>query len=188
MRRRVVSVIGDAGVLPETPTYRTAEELGRLLVDSGFRVMTGGLRGVMEAASRGAHASALYREGDTIGIVPHLDPEEANPWVDIAIGSGLDHARNTLVANADAVIAVGGGAGTLSEICFAWMFKRLVIAVRGQGWADRLGGQRLDARPRGEGPDDQVYCADDAAHAVAIVHDKLPSYAARGRGFGAGDR
>jgi uncharacterized protein (TIGR00725 family) len=188
MRRKVVSVIGDAGVLPGTATYQTAAEVGRLLVDSGFRVMTGGLRGVMEAASRGAHASARYREGDTIGIVPHIDPEEANPWVDIALGSGLDHARNTLVANADAVIAVGGGAGTLSEMAFAWMFKRLVIAVRGSGWADRLGGQKLDGRPRGAGDEDQVFCADDAAHAIAILNERLPSYAARGRGFGGGDR
>ena len=64
------------------------------------------------------------------------------------IRDGLDHARNTLVANADAVIAVGGGAGTLSEIAFAWMFKRLIVAVRGLGWADRVADQRIDARVR----------------------------------------
>ena len=83
----------------------------------------------MEAACKGAHASARYREGDTIGVLPHFDPAEANPWVDIVLATGLDHARNGLVANADAVVAVGGGAGTLCEMTFAWMYKRLIVAV-----------------------------------------------------------
>jgi uncharacterized protein (TIGR00725 family) len=182
MRRKIVSVIGDAGVLPGSAPYETAQQLGQLLVDHGFRVMTGGLGGVMEAASRGAHAAEKYREGDTIGIVPHLDPERANRWVDIVIASGLDHARNTLVANADAVIAVGGGAGTLSEIAFAWMFKRLVIGVGSDGWAGKLAGERLDGRARGGG-DDQVFRAKDAPEAIALLLDKLPHYAARSRGF-----
>lgn len=188
MRRKVVSVIGDAGVLPGSPTYDVALDLGRRLVDAGFRVMTGGLGGVMEAACKGAHVSDRYREGDTIGILPHLDPEEANPWADIVIASGLDHARNTLVANADAVIAVGGGAGTLSEIAFAWMFKRLVIAVRGPGWADRLADQKLDGRARCAVEEDRVFAANDALHAVALVEEKLPLYGARSAGFGGAGR
>ncbi|MFO0590335.1 MAG: TIGR00725 family protein [Polyangiaceae bacterium] len=183
MRRMVVSVIGDAGVKPGSATYETAREVGSLLVDAGFRVMTGGLGGVMEAASRGAHESGAYSDGATIGVLPHLDPAEANEWVDIVLATGLDHARNTLVANADAVIAVGGGAGTLSEIAFAWMFKRLVVALKGLGWADRLAGERLDARARCEVEDDRVYSADDARQAVAIVVQKLPLYGPRNKGF-----
>jgi len=182
-RRAVVSIIGDAGVQPGSATYETAFEAGRLAVDAGFRVMTGGLGGVMEAACKGAHASALYRDGDTIGILPHLDPAEANPWVDIVLATGLGHARNTLVANADAVLAVGGGAGTLSELAFAWMFRRLVVAVRGLDWADRLGDQRLDGRVRCELEDDRIFAADDGRHAIAIIVEKLPFYSARSAGF-----
>ena len=183
MRRAVISVIGDAGVRPGSATYEVAMDVGRLAVDAGFRVMTGGLGGVMEAACKGAHASALYREGDTIGILPHLDPVEANPWVDIVLATGLDHARNTLVANADAVVALGGGAGTLSEMAFAWMFKRLIVAVRGLGWADRLAEQRLDARARCDRDDDRVYSADDGRQAMAIIVEKLPFYTGRNPGF-----
>ncbi len=187
-RRMVVSVIGDAGVQPGSATYEAAREVGRLLVDAGFRVMTGGLGGVMEAASRGAHESERYGEGATLGVLPHLDPAEANEWVDIVLATGLDHARNTLVANADAVIAVGGGAGTLSEIAFAWMFKRLVVAVKGLGWADRLGDERLDGRARCDVVDDRVYAARDARDAVAIVVEKLPLYSRRNKGFRGADR
>lgn len=187
MRRAVISVIGDAGARPGSAVYEAAREVGKLAVDAGFRVMTGGLGGVMEAASRGAHESARYREGDTIGVLPHLDPAEANPWVDIVLATGLDHARNTLVANGDAVVAVGGGAGTLSEIAFAWMFKRLIVAVRGGGWAERLGDQRLDGRPRNGVENDRVYPADDAHHAMALVVEMLPLYTDRNKGFrGAG--
>ena len=183
MRRAVISVIGDAGVQPGSATYEMACDVGRLAVDAGFRVMTGGLGGVMEAACKGAHASALYREGDTIGILPQLDPAAANPWVDIVLATGLDHARNTLVANADAVVALGGGAGTLSEMAFAWMFKRLIVAVRGLGWADRLGDQRLDARARCDLDDDRVYSAEDGHQAMLIVVEKLPFYTGRNAGF-----
>jgi hypothetical protein len=178
-----VSVIGDAGVKPGSVAYDVAREAGRLAIDAGFRVMTGGLSGVMEAALRGAHESSKHREGDTIGLLPRLDPAAANPWADIVIATGLDHARNTLVANADAVIAVGGGAGTLSEIAFAWMFKRLIVAVRGLGWADRVADQRIDDRVRCEVDGDRVYGADGARQAVGIVVEKLPLYVVRNAGF-----
>jgi hypothetical protein len=188
MRRAILSVIGDAGVEAESSVYRAALEVGRLAVDAGFRVMTGGLGGVMEAASQGAHRSSRYREGDTIGVLPELDPAHANPWVDIVLATGLGHARNTLVANADAIVAVGGGAGTLSEIAFAWMFKRLIVTVPGAGWAARLGDQALDGRVRSADPEDRVYAASDPAHAMQLIVEKLPLYAARSRGFRSSDR
>jgi len=123
-RRAIVSVIGDSIVTPDALPYVTARELGQRLVDAVFRVMTGDLGWIMEAASRAAHDSNEYRKGDAIGILPHADPRHANQWVDIATPTGLDHARNTTVANADAVVALGGGAGTLSEMAFAWICKR----------------------------------------------------------------
>jgi len=184
MRRRIVAVIGDAGAAPEGAAYVAAFETGRLAVDAGFRVLTGGLGGVMEAACKGAHASDRYREGDTIGILPHFDPDEANAWADIVIATGLDHARNGLVANADAVVAIGGGAGTLCEMTFAWMYKRLIVAIAVPGWSADLADRRLDHRVRCAGvEDDRIFAADDARQAIAIVVGRLPDYARRHSGF-----
>jgi len=133
-----------------------AEEIGRLLVDHGLRVVTGGLGGAMEAASRGTRASVRWTPGTVIGILPTYDPHTANPWVDIIIPTGLGHARNVVVvASADVVLAVGGRAGTLSEIALAWTLDRHVIAVAGTGgWTQSLAGQPIDDRreDRIEGP------------------------------------
>jgi len=186
-RRSIVSVVGDAGAAPGSEHYALARALGRLLVDASFRVMTGGLGGVMAAACRGAHDSDRYREGDTIGILPHADPRHANEWVDIVLPTGLDHGRNAIVANADAVIAVGGGAGTLSEIAFAWLYKRLIVAVEVTGWSADLAGRRLDHRIRHPGvAEDCVYAAKNAEEAVMIVVERLPAYAARHSGIRSG--
>ncbi len=183
-RRSIVSVIGDAGVEEGFAAYDMGREVGKGLVDAGFRVMTGGLGGVMEAAARGAHESSVYREGDTIGILPHADPSQANPWVDIAIPTGLDHARNAIVANADAVIAIGGGAGTLAEMAFAWIYRRLVIGIEISGWSGELGDRRIDGRNRqADVPEDRVFRARTATQAVQLVVEYLPRYTARHRGF-----
>lgn len=144
-RRYIAAVIGSATA--DEALYESARELGTCLVDAGFRVVSGGLRGVMEAASRGAHESEHYASGDTIAILPTYEASDANQWIDIAIPTGLQHARNTLVvSSADVVIAVGGGAGTLSEIAAAWALGRPVIALQNGGWAERLGGEALDSR------------------------------------------
>jgi uncharacterized protein (TIGR00725 family) len=187
-RRPTIAVIGDAGVKPGSPVYDAARVLGALAVDNGYRIVTGGLGGVMEAACRGAHESSAYREGDTIGILPHDDPNHANPWVDIAIATGMNHTRNALVANAHAVVALGGGAGTLSEIAFAWTLRRLVVALDVPGWAARLAGAPLDQRTRYRDiPDDQIFLAEDPAAAVALIKERLPRYDRWGRGFGNAD-
>src|SRR3546814_18376895 len=70
-----------------------------------------------------------YLDGAGIGILPGTNPGQANPYVDIAIPTGSDHGRNLVVAQSEAVIAIGGGAGTLSEIAFAWIHRRLIIAL-----------------------------------------------------------
>jgi hypothetical protein len=173
-RRRLVAVIGDANVQPGLPKYVLAEELGRLLVDAGFRVLTGGLGGVMEAACRGARSSSRYQPGDTVAVLPGHDPADANPFVDVVIPSGLDHVRNSIVAHADAVIAIGGGAGTMSEICLAWIYKRLVVALRVDGWSGKIADQRVDERVRyPDEPDDRVFGAASATDAVRTVVDRI---------------
>jgi uncharacterized protein (TIGR00725 family) len=110
----MVAVIG-AGE-PDGTLERLAEAVGVALAAAGKTVVCGGLEGVMAAACRGAKAAG----GRTVGILPGRDPAEANPWVDVAIPTGFGEARNALVVRAGrAVIAIGGGYGTLSEIALA---------------------------------------------------------------------
>jgi hypothetical protein len=114
MRKRVVSVIGSGTC--DAKTARTAEEVGRRLAKAGAVVVTGGLGGVMRAASRGAKRAG----GLVVGVLPTDRARDANEFVDVAIPTGLREARNAIVANCgDAVIAVAGEYGTLSEIAFA---------------------------------------------------------------------
>lgn len=167
MRRRVVAVIGNGAAPPEV--LAVAEAIGRGLVERGFRVLTGGLGGVMEAASRGARAAPSHREGDVLAIIPGSDPGDANPFADIVIPSGLGIARNALVVStADAVIAVGGGSGTLSEMAMAWQLGKLVVGVEAPGWSERLAGSAIDERRT-----DRVERAASAEAAVELVARRL---------------
>ncbi len=145
--RRVVAVIGNREA--DTAALGSAEALGKGIVERGWRLATGGLGGVMEAASRGARSAAAYREGDVIGVLPSGDRTTANPFVDIVIPTNLGYARNVLlVTMADAVVAVGGGAGTLSEIAMAWQLDRVLVALDLPGWSGTLAGKAVDARSR----------------------------------------
>ena len=178
-RRPLVAVIGDSSARDGDAAWGAAEGLGERLVDAGFRVMTGGLGGVMEAACRGARRSRAWGPGDTVGVLPDDDAAAANPFVDVALPTGLGHLRNGLVARADAVVAVGGGAGTLSEMALAWILRRLVVALRVGGWSERLADAAVDPRPRFPGlPDDRVFGATTPEEAVAIVAQRLPAYLA----------
>ncbi|NHN60065.1 MULTISPECIES: TIGR00725 family protein [Halorussus] len=119
-----VSVIGGSTVTDEQAS--DAEAVGRLLAERGHTVVCGGLGGVMAAACRGASEAG----GRTIGILPGEDLAAANPHVDTAIATGLGHARNALVVmNGNAVVAVDGGVGTLSEVGFAGVYDRPVAGL-----------------------------------------------------------
>jgi len=133
-----IGVIG-SGVC-DARTYALAEEVGRRLAEAGATVVCGGLGGVMEAACRGAKAAG----GQTIGILPGPEPDQANPYVDIPIPTGLGEARNAIVARtARALIAVGGEYGTLSEIAFALKFGRPVVGL--ETWQLARGGAPVPA-------------------------------------------
>jgi len=122
--KRCVGVVGPGDA--STAELALAEEVGARLVDLGATIVTGGLGGVMEAACRGAKS----RRGLTIGLLPGLDRSEANGWVDVAIATGLGELRNALIVRtSDALVAIGGGAGTLSEIAFALKLGRPVIGI-----------------------------------------------------------
>lgn len=145
-RKRTIAVIGRGTLSRDDPLYQTAFEIGKAVIDHGFRLITGGLGGVMEAASKGARSSKRWRDGDIIGILPGGSAEDANQYVDVPIPTGLGIARNTMVTNADGIIAVGGGAGTLSEIAFSWQKGKPIVSLRVPGWSGELSDRAVDDR------------------------------------------
>lgn len=180
-RRKIVSVIGNRSIEKDGIRYKMAFELGKALIDNGYRVQSGGLRGVMEAVMAGARSSKHYKEGDTIALVPSFNTETANEHADVVIPTGLDVMRNAMVANAYAVIGIGGGAGTLCEYSFAWTFNRLIIAFENTGgWSEKLAGTRLDDTVRyPDIPDDKVYGVTTVEDALKILNEKIDVYNSR---------
>jgi uncharacterized protein (TIGR00725 family) len=147
-----VAVAGSADA--PAADVEAAERVGRALAARGAVVVCGGLGGVMEAACRGTKAAG----GATLGILPGLDRSEANPYVDIAVPTGLGEARNALVVRAaDALIAVGGEWGTLSEIA---------LALRAGKRAVGLGTWELS---KGGRPVEGVVAAADPERAVELA-------------------
>ena len=124
-RRRLVAVCGESD--PQTSLADLAFEVGRGIAERGAVLICGGMTGVMEHAARGARAAG----GLTIGLLPSDDPDDANPYIDVAIATGIGQARNAILARtADGVIAIGGGLGTLSEIAFALRNHQPIIGLR----------------------------------------------------------
>src|SRR5207302_1772198 len=122
--RPYVAVVG--GGEADADALTMAEEVGRHLAERGAVVLCGGLGGVMEAACRGAKSAG----GTTVGILPGSDRQEANEWVDVAVPTGMGEARNALVVRAaDALVAVGGEFGTLSEIALALRLGKPVVGI-----------------------------------------------------------
>jgi len=183
-RRQIIAVIGDGSADRDSSSYAIAEELGKKIISGGYRLLTGGLGGIMEAASRGASLSPDYREGDVIAVLPGYDPDDSNQYADICIATGQGVSRNAIVANSDAVIAVGGGAGTLSEIALAWSFGRLVIAYRTEGWSGMLADKSPDKKKRYPGiEDDRIYGASSPEEVIKILYERLPGYNHRNAGY-----
>ncbi|MCQ2342040.1 MAG: hypothetical protein MJZ75_00905 [Paludibacteraceae bacterium] len=184
----IVAVIGDRHCEPDTPKAILAFQLGEALIDAGYRIMTGGVGsrdeiddGIMEFAMKGAKSSKNYHDGDTIGIIPGFSPTKVSKYVDIIIPTGLDVYRNGITANADAVIVIGGGAGTLCEMALAWSLFRLIIAFDNvEGWSSKLAGEKIDNRIRyNDIPDDKVYGVSSVKEVIDIINDKLAKYTKR---------
>ena len=145
-RIKVVAVIGSGE--PDAHLDTIAEDVGRTVAAAGYGLVCGGMGGVMEASCRGAHTVLGRGSGRIIGILPGTCKDAANEYVDVAIATGLGYARNILVVlSADAVVAVGGATGTLSEIAHAWQHGKPICAlVPSGGWAARLAGETLDSK------------------------------------------
>lgn len=146
---RYVAVVGSGVATPEEE--RAAEAVGLALAEAGCVVVCGGLGGVMAAACRGAKAAG----GTTVGILPGDDRREANPWVDVAVPTGMGEARNAIVVRtADALIAVGGEFGTLSEIALALKLGKPVAGL--DTWTVQRERLSLDPVLRVRDPADAV--------------------------------
>ena len=153
-RRRLVAVCGSGS--GDENLLTLARDTGRLLARAGAIILCGGLGGIMSAVAEGARENG----GLTVGILPGTNPDEANPYIDIPLATGLGQARNAVLTRAgDAIIALPGGPGTLSEIGFGLKMNKRVIGLT--AWAQIPG----------------VIPAQTSAEAVALALDlsELPA-------------
>jgi uncharacterized protein (TIGR00725 family) len=158
-RAKQVAVIGSGGCGEETEAWRLAEEVGRLLAEAGVTVVCGGGKGVMEAVSRGAAGAG----GSVIGVLPWLSVDDANPYCTQVVATGIGHARNLAVAaSGEAVIAISGEWGTLSEIAHARNLGRTVVALH--SWSVS-GREQMEGGPgivSAETPEEAIVAALEA--------------------------
>ncbi len=155
-RRLYIAVVGPSAATPAE--HALGEEVGRLIAERGAVLVCGGLGGLMEAAAGGCAAAG----GVSIGILPTTDRGEANPYLTVAVATGMGEARNAIVVRtADAVIAVGGEFGTLSEIALALKMGKPVVGLGTWELAKR--GSRVDAIVQASSPEDAVATAIAAA-------------------------
>ncbi len=152
MKTRLVSVVGGSECTPEEA--RLAEDIGRRLAQAGIGVVCGGKGGVMEAVCRGAWEAG----GLTVGLLPGGEVGEGNDYLTLELPTGLGEGRNVLVVRAgEAVIAIGGGLGTLSEMAMASKMRKTVVAL-GSWQATSPDGSALP-----------VHRVESAADAIAVV-------------------
>lgn len=162
-----ISVIGQSGPISET-LRNTAYAVGQAVARSGAYLYTGGRDGVMAAASQGARDAG----GLTVGILPGDDPNQANPYVSVPITTGLSMAGRSevLIHSADAFLIVGGGAGTLTEVCVAYLYGKPLVALRGTGgWGDRLESALLEGKYLDHRRMVPIYFEEDPERAVALA-------------------
>ncbi len=163
MPARSTPYIGVAGASqPEAHLIELAEELGRRLAATGATVVCGGGTGLMTAVCRGAQAAG----GVTVGLLPGTDRADGNPYLSVALPTGLGEGRNLLLVRAsDALVAIGGGFGTLSEIALA---LRIGVPVIGLAtWGLTRDGQPVTPFPVAADPEDAARLAIGAARAGA---------------------
>lgn len=166
-RQRVIAVIGP-GTSLSPDVEALAEQVGREVARSSSTLICGGLGGVMEAACRGARSEG----GRTVGILPGYSADEANGWVEVPIATGLGEARNlVIVRTADAVIAVGGRYGTLTEIAFALHEGKPVIGLG--SWKLTQPGKQVDELKHANDAKDAI------RKALAAISSASPSPSSR---------
>lgn len=162
VRRRQILVIGHNDNGCTERHGKIAYEVGSEVARSGAVLISGGMGGVMRESCRGARDSG----GLTVGIIPQDRHSFANEFCDVVIPSGMGVTRDSLNAlSADGVVIIGGGSGTLSEVCAAYMHGRPMVAIRGTGGvADQYAGKFVDHRSTV-----RIIGADSAAEAVRLI-------------------
>ena len=144
-----LAVVGPSS--PDERILQLAEAVGAEVARAGAVLLTGGREGAMAAASRGAHNAG----GLTIGILPGSSREEANPFVDLSIPTGMGEMRNALlIRSADGVVAVGGGVGTLSEIALALKLGKPLVGL--ETWKAVVGPKGDNVVPTAATPEEAV--------------------------------
>lgn len=158
-----IAVVGNARLTDEK-LIAISRDVGKILAGINVDLVCGGLGGVMLEACRGF--KSVQSSGRTVGILPSYDITTANEFVDIAIPTGLDVGRNQLVvASGAAVIVIGGGAGTLSEIALASQINKPIFLIKNTGgWADKLTDDYLDNRKN-----TQIYHVDDIHQLASLL-------------------
>ena len=141
---KTIGVIGPAAGLCTQDMYAFAVELGKVIGNKGYNLVCGGKDGIMEAACLGIAET----NAQSIAIIPEDDKSFANTYAKIVIPTGIGTARNKVIINtADVLVAIAGGAGTLSEIAFAWQQGKKVFCVtQFGGVAAEMAGKQIDTR------------------------------------------
>lgn len=179
MARRIqISVVGFNADSCTEAAREAAYAVGRAVAKEGGTVVCGGLGGVMEAACRGA----ADKGGRSVGIVPSADLSQASEYCEVVVATGIGKSRDFLVAySGDAMVVVGGGAGTLIEVAAAYQAGKPIVAVEGTGgvadeWAGRyLDGRRTRVILSAPSPEEAV------SKAMAEARGKAPASRSRGK-------
>lgn len=163
-KRVQIAVIGSSGVI-DSKLFSLAYEVGQEIAKRGAVLICGGRDGIMEAVSKGVKDGA----GISVGIVPSYTGKDANPYLTITIATGIGFARNTLVvASSDAVIVIGGRAGTLSELAIASLLNKPLIALIKGGGVAKIAEKLVE-----EGIINRIYEAESPKEAVEKAIDMV---------------
>ncbi len=165
----MIGVLGTAATTEAVPTHsiECALEVGKEIARAGAICVSGGMSGVMNAASKGARSLG----GIVVGIAPGLDRGECSPYLTVVITTGLGTMRNVINVRApDSLIAIGGGFGTLNELLIAYEDHKPAIVIEGSGgWSDRLRSVLLDETYFDNQRKAPVYFVHTPAEAVALA-------------------
>lgn len=157
-QKPLISIIGDSRATYSSANYEMAYWLGYALVSKGYRIIVGGSGGIAEAACRGACIAHGYEDEDVIDIVPGQYPCDPGRFRGGCMSFDDDLSGDVVVSHCDAVVAIGGGFGTLTQLAHAWGLNKLIIAYQVKGWSGRAANRPMDARQRNSDiPDDRVY-------------------------------
>jgi uncharacterized protein (TIGR00725 family) len=157
-QKPLISIIGDSRATYGSDNYELAYWLGYALVSKGYRIIVAGSGGIAEAASRGACIANGYQDNDVINILPWQDPCNPGHFRAGCMSFENDLSGDVITSHCDAVVAIGGGSGTLTQLAHAWGLNKLIIAYQVKGWSGRVANRPMDARRRYSNiPDDRVY-------------------------------